>query len=250
LWDATPDLRLHASISSRARFPNLFERFSSRFGTAIPNPDIAQERATSYEIGGAINLGPRVTVEGAVFYTDLTDALVQVPVALGAPFGTVNQTRNAGKGQYAGIELALTASVSEGFDLGGNLTLMDREFDQVGNAPSTTPDPTNPTFQPQGVPNLKAFLYASVSPFSGFSVTPSLEIASDRWTVTSSSAITPPRFYETGAYTLVNLAASWDMTPNLSVLVSARNLSDSNYVLVDGFPEEGRSFTLSLKLRN
>ncbi|MBC8133515.1 MAG: TonB-dependent receptor, partial [Deltaproteobacteria bacterium] len=71
LWDATPDIRLHASVSSRARFPNLFERFSSRFGTAIPNPDIAPERATNYEVGGAIDVGPGVTFEGALFYSDI-----------------------------------------------------------------------------------------------------------------------------------------------------------------------------------
>lgn len=249
-WDATPDVRLHASASSRARFPNLFERFSQRFGTAIPNADIEPERATNYEVGGAIDFGPNVTLESAVFYSDITDALVQVPVALGAPFGTVNQTRNATSAEYTGLELSITASLAEGFDFGGNLTLMERWFDKAGTAPSTTPDPSNPNFRPQGVPDLKAFLYASMSPFAGFTVTPSLEIASDRWTVTSSSAITPPRFYETGAYALVNMSADWTISPSVDLLFTIRNLADENYVLVDGFPEEGRNVTLSLKLRN
>jgi iron complex outermembrane receptor protein len=44
--------QLHVSVSSRARFPTLFERFSSRFGTAVPNPGIKAERATSAELGG------------------------------------------------------------------------------------------------------------------------------------------------------------------------------------------------------
>ena len=250
LWDATQDIRLHASVSSRARFPNLFERFSSRFGTAIPNPDIEPERATNYEVDGAIAFGPDIILEAAAFYSDITDALVQVPVALGAPFGTVNQTRNATSAKYTGLELSFTAGIAEGFDLGGNLTLMDREFDQVGSASNTTPDPTNPNFQPQGVPDLKAFLYASMSPFPGFTVTPSLEIASDRWTVTSSSAIVPARFYETGAYALANISADWAISPNVALLFTVRNLADENYVLVDGFPEEGRNATLSLRLRN
>ncbi len=43
--------RLNASISNRTRFPTIFERFSTRFGTAIPNPDLQTERATNYEIG-------------------------------------------------------------------------------------------------------------------------------------------------------------------------------------------------------
>jgi iron complex outermembrane receptor protein len=39
-----------------------------------------------------------------VFYSDVQDALIQIPVALGAPFGTVSQTRNVGDGKYYGAE--------------------------------------------------------------------------------------------------------------------------------------------------
>lgn len=255
LWDATSDISLHASVSSRARFPNLFERFSSRFGTAIPNPDVAPERATNYEIGGAINFGPSVKLEGAVFYSDIQDALVQVPVALAAPFGTVNQTRNAASAEYTGIELALTANVSDGFDIGGNLTLMEREFGQVtpiSSVPGTTPpttggDPTNPLFRPQGVPDFKGFVYAAMSPFDGLTITPNIEFASDRWTVTSGA---PLRYYETGQYALFNVAADWTVSPNVSLLFTLKNLTDENVVLTDGFPEEGRNATLSVRFRN
>ncbi len=54
IWDATDNIKLHTSVSSRIRFPTLFERFSSRFGTAIPNPDVEPERATHYEVGGSM----------------------------------------------------------------------------------------------------------------------------------------------------------------------------------------------------
>src|SRR5262245_35849462 len=39
--------RFEFSISSRSRFPTIFERFSTRFGTARPNPDLKSERATN-----------------------------------------------------------------------------------------------------------------------------------------------------------------------------------------------------------
>ncbi len=254
LWDATSDLRLHASVSSRVRFPTLFERFSSRFGTAVPNPDVAPERATNLEIGGAYDITPNVRIEGAIFYSDIEDALVQVPVALAPPFGTVNQTRNAASAEITGIELSLTAKVADGFDIGGNVTFMEREYGRVlpitstgTPPPATGADPTNPLFQPQGAPDFKAFLYASLSPFDGLTITPSVDIASDRWTVSSGA---PIRFYETGEYALFNIAADWAISPNVSVLLSVRNLTDENVVLVDGFPEEGRNATLSVRLRN
>ncbi|MFT3724805.1 MAG: TonB-dependent receptor [Hyphomonadaceae bacterium] len=258
IWDATNSVSLHGSVSSRVRFPTLFERFSSRFGTAIPNPDIEPERATNYEFGGTWNPAPNIKLEGAVFYSDIEDALVQVPVVQPAPFGTVNQTRNAASAEYSGVELSLTASVTDYLDVGGNVTWTDRSFDQVapvnlttGSPPPTTgADPTNPTFEPQGVPELKGFVYMNIKPSSWFTLTPSLEFASDRWTVTSSSAINPPQFYETGEYALFNVSANWDVSPNVSLLVAANNIMDTNYVLVDGFPEEGRNMTVSLRLRN
>ena len=38
-------------LSDRARFPVIFELYSTRFGTATPNPDLGPERATNLEFG-------------------------------------------------------------------------------------------------------------------------------------------------------------------------------------------------------
>ncbi|MDZ4762403.1 MAG: TonB-dependent receptor [Alphaproteobacteria bacterium] len=244
-WRVTDDARLHASVSSRTRFPTLFERFSSRFGTAIPNPGIDPERATNFEVGGAWDfLG--LNVEGALFYSDIENALIQIPVALGPPFGNVSQTRNAADGEYYGGEIAFTGQLLETLEAGGNLTLMRRNLI----------DPTNPSFEPQGVPESKLFLYADWSILPNLSFTPSLEIAASRWTVTSAPVVTPPatsaalRFYETGSYGLLNLAMDWDLSDNVSILAGGKNLLDRSYFLVDGFPEEGRNFYVSVRLRN
>lgn len=258
IWKATDALKLHTSLSSRIRFPTLFERFSSRFGTAIPNPNVDPERATNLEVGGTFNFNPNVRAEGAVFHSNVKDALVQVPVVLAAPFGTVNQTRNVGEADYYGLELSLNAKASDWLDFGGNLTWIERNYQRVSQitaipgttAPITGADPTNASWEPQGVPGLKAFIYANINVLPNVTLTPNVEFASERWTVTSSSAITPPRFYQTGEYILVNLAADWQINDNLSLLATVKNLGDGDYTLVDGFPEEGRNYTFSLRWRN
>ncbi len=239
IWRPTATSSLHASVSSRARFPTLFERFSSRFGTAIPNPNIKAERAVNYELGGRAELTPAVSVEGAVFYSDVRDALIQIPVALGAPFGTVNQTRNVGDGEYYGAEASVTAKLSPRLTLGGNYTYLHRDFT----------DPTNAAFRPQGVPDHKAFAYLDWAAADRLTLTPSIEATSKRWTVTSSSLITPPRYYRTGAYVLVGLTARAAITDKIDLIVGARNLLDQKYQLVDGFPEEGRSFRTDLRVK-
>ncbi|MBI1360957.1 MAG: TonB-dependent receptor [Alphaproteobacteria bacterium] len=240
VWRIDPRARMHVSVSSRTRFPTIFERFSSRFGTAVPNPDVGPERATNYEVGATLDPAAALHFEGAVFYSDLQDALIQIPVALGPPFGTVNQTKNAGDASYYGAELEATADLAPALRIGGNATWIHRDFT----------DPTNPAFRPQGVPDYKLFLYADWRVLQSLTITPSIEAASNRWTVTSSSAITPPQFYKTGDYTLLNLAADWTLSPNVSLLAGVRNIGDANYQLVDGFPEEGRNVYLSLRLRN
>ena len=239
-YQITNAAQAHFSVSSRTRFPTLFERFSARFGTAVPNPDIGPERATNYELGGKLDIAPDTHLEGAIFYSKITDALLSVQTVFGAPINaTLSQTRNVGDGHYYGAELSADTKVLESLKLGGNYTYLQRDLT----------DPTNAAFRPTGVPTHKAFAYAEWQITSALNVTPNVEWDSSRWTVTSSSAITPPRYYRTGSYVLINLAAGWTFNKHFDAQFGARNIFDRNYQLVDGFPEQGRNFYVSVRGR-
>jgi len=235
LWRIDEDTRAHFSVSSRARFPTVFERFSSRMGTAIPNPDVKEERATNFEIGADTLLAPNIKLTGAVFYTDLTNALIQIPVLVPG-FGTVNQTKNAADGKYYGFEASLTADLTDTLDVGGNLTYIHRKLT----------DPTNPAFRPQGVPDWKLFAYANWRPLPKLTIRPNVEYADQRWTVTTTAPLT---FYKTGSYLLANLSADYAVTDNVVVTLAVQNLGDQDYQLTDGFPEAGRSFYASVRAK-
>ena len=236
VWRPADNASLHASVSSRIRFPTLFERFSSRFGTAVPNPDIAPERATNYEIGGKASFGA-FELEAAIFYADLQDALVQVPVTFPAPIGNVNQTRNASEGSFYGFELAASARATDWLTVGGNYTWTQRDYTVPGAAPG---------FELTGVPAHKLFAYFDWQALPQLTITPSIDYASDRWTVTSAA---PTRYYETGDRLLFNLAANWAVNDHVSLLVGGRNLTDELYVLTGGYPQEGRNIFFALHLR-
>lgn len=232
VWTPDADTRLHASVSSRARFPTIFERFSSRFGGATSNPDLKSERATNYEIGGSRRFGV-LTAEGAVFYSRLSDVIVAFPIIFnGQP---VTQSRNLGKGDYYGAEIALTAQVGRSLNVGANYTYTHRELD----------DPSNAAFRPTGVPTHKAFAWADWSPVERLHIIPNVDIASDRWTVNTAGT----RYYRTGSYVLANLRIDYEVLDNVDVGVGARNLFDDNYTLTDGFPEPGRSLFASIRAR-
>ncbi len=248
-WRPGEATSLHASVSSRARFPTLFERFSSRFGGATSAPDLREERATNFEIGGSRDFG-FFRAEGAVFYSDLSDVIFAVrvlffpctssttPPATPSPDcapEAVTQSRNVGSGEYYGAELSLVANPGPTLSLGANYSYVRRDLD----------DPSSAAFRPVGVPRHKAFFYADWTPAEELHVYPSVEIASDRNLVTTDGS----RYFRDGAYLLANLRVDYELVDGIELGVGARNLFDDNYQLADGFPEAGRSFFASIRAR-
>jgi len=249
VWQADEATRLHASISSRARFPTIFERFSQRFGASIPNPGLNPERATNYEVGASRQFGA-LHVEGAAFYSHIQNAIVSFPTLAYTCTGTtlppttpvagcsqvkLTQSRNLGHGDYYGGELSFDARVTPTLSLGGNYTYTHR----------TLHDPSNAAFRPTDVPKHKAFVYADWAPIARVHILPSADIASSRWTVNSAGTL----YYRTGSYANVGLRVDYALLDGVEIGVGARNLLDDNYQLVDGFPEPGRSFFLSVRAR-
>lgn len=244
VWRLNDDTRFHFSISDRSRFPTLFERFSSRMGTAVPNPSIREERAINYEIGAETKVLSNTTWSGAVFYSDLDDALLQIPVTVqlipGDPTSAVlvNQTQNVAKGKFYGVESSLDVKVSDTLTIGGNLTVMQRQFYNNANGGHVQ-------YFNTGVPNAKLFAYAAWK-LDKLTIRPSVEADSSRWTVTTAA---PATYYKTGDFTLINIAADYALTRNITATVAVKNLFDANYQLTDGFPEAGQSFYASIRAR-
>lgn len=229
-WMASAATDLYAFVSSRSRFPTLFERYSFRFGSSLPNPRLGQEEATNYEVGGSHRFGDW-RVEGAVFYSDLSSAIFNVQVSPG-----VTQTRNVGDGEYYGAEIGVTGHLTDSLLVGGNYTRIERDLS----------DPSNPAFRPTGLPENQAFAFLEWRRWAALAITPSIDYTSDRWAVTAAA---PTTYYETGEHLLLNLAADFDLTDKVSIGAGGRNLADENFMLSDGFPEPGRSFFVRVQAR-
>jgi len=230
-WQYGESGQLSGSISSRSRFPTNFERYSTRFGTAVPNPDLKTERATNYEVAWQRGHGDTGRLSAAVFFSDVTD-MIQTVIVASQP-AQLTQTQNVGDGEYYGVELAADGKLGASWRLGGNYTYLHREI----------VDPLRPSLQAVGTPTHQGLLFATWSPGETVSVTPSLEFASDRW-----SDLNDTTFRRTGKYTLVNLQLQYRATEKLSFAAGGRNLFDDNYQLAVGFPEPGRTLYVKMQL--
>ena len=230
-WEVFDAATLYGLVSSRTRFPTIFERFSSRFGGAVSSPDLESERATNFELGGSWSEGG-VSLSGAAFYSRLADVIVAFPfIFQNQP---VSQSRNLGSGDYYGAEGSVAVSLAPTLNVGANYTWIEREID----------DPTNATFQPTGVPRHKAFVYADWELVPGVTLIPSLEVVSARRQTNSAGT----RYFRSGAYADGGLRLDWRVMERAVIGVGVRSMFDELYSLADGFPEAGRRFFVTLRL--
>ena len=247
LWRRSPTRQLHASVSSRTRFPGLWELYSTRFGSATPNPDLGPERATNLELGWSEALGSGARLSAAVFYSDLVDLIQSVPLDDGSV-----QPQNVGDGRSYGLEVSADVPLSTTISVGGHYAYIDREIvDEIHRQQRRAAG--LPELHLTDVPPHVAFLYSTWRPAERLTVTPSIEYQGDRWTDVTAVNTEPDDAWpdpqiKTGAHTLLDLLVDVNVRENVTLSVGAKNLLDGYYELVWGLPQAGRSFSAKMRV--
>lgn len=93
---ASGDVRLHASVSRRSRFPALRELYSGALNRFQPNPDLKPEQLTGAELGATVGDGSlggtgALTFQAVGFHHRLKDAVVRTSVPGTRLFVRVNR---------------------------------------------------------------------------------------------------------------------------------------------------------------
>jgi iron complex outermembrane receptor protein len=233
IWRYSQTAQVHASVSDRARFPILFELYSTRFGFATPNPGLGPERATNLEFGWKGRPSNGLRLEGTFFYSDVRDLIQTVLLP-----DTTTQTQNVGDGRFYGAEIAVDAPISSELTIGGNYTAISR----------TIHDALQPNLRPTGVPTHKAFLYAAWRPLEKLTLTPSLDLAGDRWSDVNTTPVPAFPYLRTGSYTLLDVSAQFAVQQGFDVVFGMKNLLDQNFELAWGFPQQGRTFYVKTRV--
>ena len=227
-FDVSTTGQWHATIARKSRLPTMKDRYSQRLGNYVENPDLGAEQALNMEIGYQGTPLSWLTVDAAVFQSDVDDKIQSVFIAGGTSCSpaTPCQTRNVGEARYRGLELGLHATVGERFEAGGNFTLLDQE------------NTSDPDIRLTGVPDRKLFLYATAKAFAWLDLQATLEHNSDRWISNT---------VQLDGFTIGSLKATIRPRAHFSIEAGIDNLTDSNYELDAGFPAAGRSWFANLR---
>jgi iron complex outermembrane receptor protein len=223
-------LALRASAGHKTRFPTISNRFSARFGSALPNPDLSAETSDNYEIGLDGRAG-RLSYGGALFLSQIDDAIVSASIddaLCSSP--PCSQNRNVEKQENKGLELYAKFDFSPTLNLHLDYTYLDRK------------NKSNPGIRLIDAPKHKAFAYLVYNPVEALELIASVNYEGSRLNETDGSR-------GVGSFTVANLKASWNLSARLRAEFGVNNVLDENYAYDEGYPEPGRNFILNLRYR-
>ncbi|HEY4339506.1 MAG TPA: TonB-dependent receptor [Steroidobacteraceae bacterium] len=226
IYSYSQDGSVHLTYADRARFPTLFEMYSTRFGSFVNNPDLQPERS-HYLQAGISDTYLQTHITADVFLARISDEITAVAVS-----PTVSTDRNVGTGRNTGFEFDLKRSlIPDVLDAGLNYSYLVRDFLEGGGVPTDTPTE-------------HFFAYATWHPLASISVTPTFEVEGRRWL---QNAVNATVYYRSGAYTLMGLKAAWQPTEQLNVEMGVKNIADRDYLIEDGYNGPGREFFVNLR---
>lgn len=229
-WEPVANTELHFTVGRKTRFPTIKDRYSFRFGSALPNPDLAAEEADNYELGFE-RTGAMVRYGGNLFFSSLTDAIENVTLSDDACIRPpCFQLQNVEEQENSGVELWADWDATETLLLHLDYTYLDRD------------NISNPELRPVDTPEHKVFGFARYSPTPFLYFQASAEYNDKRFSETNGSRVAE-------SFTVANTKASWEARNGFAVDVGVRNIADENYAYEEGYPEPGRTWFLNLRYR-
>ena len=223
------------TYARKNRFPTMSERYSTRFGTTLPNSNLGPEQANHFELGYRGSLFDNLLrVSAAAYYSIVRGKMTTVEIPNPEnPNALTEYTFNLDSTSFYGFELAPELSVSEYFSMGMALSIMRYTLHHAEAGEQYLPYS----------PPLTVSGYMIIRPrLKAFSVIPRWEYISSRYGDTRGDA-------KLSEYFLLHLKINAALGSSVSASVSVNNILDAFYELRQYSPQEGRSvhFTMEYK---
>ncbi|THU04544.1 TonB-dependent receptor [Lampropedia puyangensis] len=220
--------QLRASFANKTRFATMMERYSTRFGRVIPNPDLKAERARHYEIGYNAAIAAGWTLDAALFRSDVRDSIQTVTVPSSQCNATTcDQPQNVARARHVGAELGLQGSVGV-WDFTGNYTWLRRK------------NVSNPAVLATDTPRHKLFASASWN-YAAWQITASTEAASKRYSSSDGVQVA-------SGYAVYHLKGVYRFANGMQLEAGVRNMGDKLYSYSEGYPMAGRNYFVNVNV--
>ncbi|MFY9143027.1 TonB-dependent receptor plug domain-containing protein [Sulfuricurvum sp.] len=215
--DATSKIR--ASISRKTYMPTMKDRYSRKFNSYVPNPDLDNEVATHYELSYQKNLGAFSTRLNG-YFTRVDDAIQSV---LHTSSGLL-QNQNVGSFDHRGVEAEFNYQ-SDGLEAGGNYSYIS-----VKNR-------TDESIKRTDVPRHQLFAYTQVDVGANVALYGDMKFRKGAY-----DQITDYSYIITPSFTTFDLKAIYKPTAHITAEAGIKNLTDKLVQYDLGFPVAGREF--------
>ncbi len=233
---------LFFSFAQKSHFPTLKDRYSYRYGKAIPNPSLKAEHVRSWNLGYSHVLGLNSMLRADLFRSDVYDAIQNAIIPAeyedqcpAMPAGKCQQAVNIGKEVHQGVEFAVRSNPMSRLMVDASYSFLEWSISGPLNMLRAIPVRA-PKHKIVGVANL--ILPREISLLA------TIRYESGTITTNDSGVIVPASKFATVDFGLIAPIYS-----GMSIQIGIHNLFDRNYYYQEGFPEPGRNWHFSIRYR-
>jgi iron complex outermembrane receptor protein len=219
-------------------FPTMAQRYSTRFGSTLPNPYLGPEIANHFEAGYRGRFGGEsgawsLNLNAALYYSRMTGKIVNVELPNPHyPSASVDYARNLDSVGFWGIELAPDVTFRDRFTAGLAFSLNRYHIDHSQDNIKAM----------AYYPSITVNGYAVIKPLDFLAITPRFEYIGSRYADTEGAM-------ELDEYFLAHLTVTFTWKDYVSVSAGIDNIFDTYYEIRRYSPLEGRSFNLTLTVK-
>lgn len=229
LFTVLDDMDLHFSVGQKTRWPTLKELYSDGLDNDFkPNPDLAEEKSTNWELGVKKPLPFYNHVGLTLFYSDVEDMIESVSIT--DPTYD-DQYQNIDDARFRGVEFQFSSQFIPDNELQFHYTFIDAE----NKSPGATSENLN------NIPEHKVYLSDRYTINDRVSLFTSVEYNTDRYDEDAND-----NQVKTGEFWLVDFKVMTRVYDFLNVEAGVKNLFDENYEIEIGYPRSGRTFFIGI----
>lgn len=234
-YQLSEETMVYGALGKRSNMPSMSDRYSSGFGSDIPNPNLKAERSMNYEIGIEHTLENTHLLKTALFFTKTQDYIARVEGVTPVPgicAGSCSQYQNVGEEEHKGVEFSVDSYWNDVLSSNIAYTYIDSELKKSESAAAK---------YIVGIPEHMLVARLAYKPFAKLTIIPAMRYETERYVDT---AVSKPK---TESFMTVDVKVVYQATKALEIAAGVKNVFDENYYFTEGHPQEGRNYYATVR---